>query len=120
MLVLSGAGETDQVLKGSVGKVYPGVDVKLANGDEGEILMKGPTMFDRSVELHHAEQQLMLGLKINGSDILTIQKQPEKYLQRMDITRRETLQGEQGNTTSYSAVHLSTVSKAMYTSRQQP
>lgn len=59
MLVLSGAGETDQVLKGSVGKVYPGVDVKLANGDEGDILMKGPTMFDRSVELHHAEQQLM-------------------------------------------------------------
>lgn len=34
---------------GSVGEKAPGVDLKLSNGDEGEILMKGPLMFSKYV-----------------------------------------------------------------------
>lgn len=30
-----------------MGKVLPGIDVKLANGEEGEILIKSPHMFTR-------------------------------------------------------------------------
>jgi len=37
------------VPKGSVGKVVAGVDVKLSDGDEGEILVKSPSMFSKSV-----------------------------------------------------------------------
>lgn len=37
--------------EGSVGKVVPGIDVKLSNGDEGEILVKSPSMFSKSVAL---------------------------------------------------------------------
>lgn len=33
--------------KGSVGKVVAGVDVKLSGGDEGEILVKSPSMFSK-------------------------------------------------------------------------
>lgn len=35
--------------KGSVGKVVAGVDVKLSEGDEGEILVKSPSMFSKCV-----------------------------------------------------------------------
>jgi len=34
---------------GSVGTVFPGCDVKLADGDEGEILVKSPHMFSKYV-----------------------------------------------------------------------
>jgi malonyl-CoA/methylmalonyl-CoA synthetase len=33
--------------KGSVGKVVTGVDVKMSDGDEGEILVKSPSMFSK-------------------------------------------------------------------------
>lgn len=32
---------------GSVGTIYPGADVRLANGDEGELLIKTPFMFSK-------------------------------------------------------------------------
>lgn len=32
---------------GSVGEVVPGLDVKLSNGDEGEVLVKSPYMFSK-------------------------------------------------------------------------
>lgn len=37
----------DQVPVGSVGKPMPGMDIKLSNGDEGEILVKSPVMFSK-------------------------------------------------------------------------
>lgn len=37
--------------EGSVGKVVSGIDIKLSNGDEGEILVKSPSMFSKSVAL---------------------------------------------------------------------
>lgn len=37
----------DQVPDSSVGEVFPGVDVKLSEGDEGEILIKSPYMFSK-------------------------------------------------------------------------
>ena len=38
---------TDHSLQGSVGEKTPGIDLKLSNGDEGEILMKSPLMFSK-------------------------------------------------------------------------
>lgn len=38
----------------SVGKAVSGVDVKLSNGDEGEVLVKSPHMFSKSV-LYHSQ-----------------------------------------------------------------
>ena len=32
---------------GSVGEVVPGLDVKLSEGDEGEVLVKSPYMFSK-------------------------------------------------------------------------
>lgn len=34
---------------GSVGEKAPGIDLKLSNGDEGEVLMRSPIMFSRCV-----------------------------------------------------------------------
>jgi malonyl-CoA/methylmalonyl-CoA synthetase len=39
--------DAENVPPTSVGAVTPGVDLKLSNGDEGEILMKSPYMFSR-------------------------------------------------------------------------
>ena len=36
---------------GSVGKLVPGMDVKLSGGDEGEVLVKSPVMFSKFVHL---------------------------------------------------------------------
>jgi malonyl-CoA/methylmalonyl-CoA synthetase len=30
-----------------VGEIVPGVDVKLSDGDEGEVLVKSPNMFSK-------------------------------------------------------------------------
>ncbi|KAL1952831.1 hypothetical protein VTO42DRAFT_4120 [Malbranchea cinnamomea] len=38
-------GREEELPEGSVGPVFPGVTVKLADGDEGEILVKSPYMF---------------------------------------------------------------------------
>lgn len=39
---------------GSVGEIVPGVDVKLSEGDEGEVLVKSPYMFSKYVFTLHA------------------------------------------------------------------
>lgn len=39
----------DNVPVGSVGKPMPGMDLKLSNGDEGEVLVKSPVMFSKFV-----------------------------------------------------------------------
>jgi malonyl-CoA/methylmalonyl-CoA synthetase len=43
----SAVGSTEEVPEGSVGPVFPGVTVKLSDGEEGEILVKSPYMFAR-------------------------------------------------------------------------
>jgi malonyl-CoA/methylmalonyl-CoA synthetase len=45
---------------GSVGKVAPGVDIKLSNGDEGEVLVRGPHMFSKSVSFSSPQFSLLL------------------------------------------------------------
>lgn len=37
----------EEVPDGSVGEVFPGVEMKLSEGDEGEILLKSPHMFSK-------------------------------------------------------------------------
>ncbi|KAK5462724.1 hypothetical protein LTS15_002436 [Exophiala xenobiotica] len=41
--------EVSGIPDGSVGEVFPGLDVKLSNGDEGEILVKSPHMFSKYI-----------------------------------------------------------------------
>ena len=41
-------------MKGSVGVVLPGCDIKLSHGDEGEILVKTPGMCSRYHQNPHA------------------------------------------------------------------
>ncbi|EEH40099.2 acyl-activating enzyme [Paracoccidioides lutzii Pb01] len=54
--------ESDPVPPGSVGSVFPGTTVKLSDGEEGEVLIKGPYMFSKylydevaTVEAHDAD-----------------------------------------------------------------
>ncbi|KAF1809368.1 fatty-acyl-CoA synthase [Eremomyces bilateralis CBS 781.70] len=40
-------GSADEVPEGSVGERVPGIDIKLSDGDEGEVLVKSPHMFSK-------------------------------------------------------------------------
>jgi malonyl-CoA/methylmalonyl-CoA synthetase len=46
-IFLTPCRDNDHVPDGSVGVILPGVEIKLSNGNEGEILVKAPAMFSR-------------------------------------------------------------------------
>lgn len=44
------ANETPE--QGSVGKAFPGLDVRLSEGNEGEVLVKSPNLFTEYDRVH--------------------------------------------------------------------
>jgi malonyl-CoA/methylmalonyl-CoA synthetase len=88
--------------EGSVGKVVSGIDVKLSNGDEGEILVKSPSMFSKSVALAVPINRLIADCE--KGTFLTI-KRPLLHTIKMATSALATLDIEWVHTTSLMAEH---------------
>jgi malonyl-CoA/methylmalonyl-CoA synthetase len=75
---------------GSVGKPMPGMDVKLSNGDEGEVLIKSPVMFSKLVLFFSYQDQVSNTIRYVADPEATRDCHDEEgYFKTGDIARIE-------------------------------
>lgn len=72
--------------KGCVGLPVPGVDLKLSDGDEGELLVKSPYMFSKLVPL----QSFTISWVYEHLDICMIQKQQQMHTTKTATSKQAT------------------------------
>lgn len=77
------------VMQGYVGRPFPGVTVKLSEGDHGEILVKSPTMFIGLVHFSMLQILLRSSFLLLFADISTMKRQPELVSTTTGSTKRE-------------------------------
>jgi len=77
----------NDVPDGSVGEKVPGIDLKLTNGDEGEILVKSPV--SKTVELF--SPLLTQSYSICFPSTLATSKQLKELTTRRDFSKQETV-----------------------------
>lgn len=78
----------DQI-QGSVGEKAPGTDLKLSNGDEGEILTKSPIMFSKHVCPSYYMSSAHGHRYLFDSEATRNSLDEEGYFKTGDIARRE-------------------------------
>lgn len=86
------------IWQGSVGKVFFGLQVKLSNGDEGEVLVKSPHMFKEFVPA----QFIHLSNYLQIPDTFMMRKLLQMLLLRMGFTKQEILLVARASTISSS------------------
>lgn len=76
--------------KGCVGLPVPGVELKLSEGNQGELLVKSPYMFAKCV----LKPSLRGGAQLTNADISMIPRPPRMPMTRMDGSRQVTSHDE--------------------------